>query len=127
MRSSTALLIVAVVLFGTYAYSVQRTRHPKHSEVHSVEGQLMWSAQARQHKGADQFVFYWDPVSGFRDVDFHPVSAEGWKQMSSPDEDSTATLILTPWIQLGDASRAIAELAKQGKFKSVQIYVSAPQ
>jgi hypothetical protein len=86
-------------------------------------GQIVWSAEAQEHKGTDEFLFILDPLLGLMDIDSHQITDDGWEHVRSPGPDYSAKLIAHPSTNLKELQKALEALSDQGGFKKVVIFV----
>ena len=71
-------------------------------------------------------MFVFDPVSGLSDMDFHPITDEGWKNMGSPGGRVTATLQVPSSATVAELKDAVATLKEKGGFTGVQLEIEEP-
>lgn len=92
----------------------------------SMQGQVIWTLERRERAGTERYVFLLDPVVGLTDMDFHPVTDSGWQHMKSPNDTTTASLLVAPQTTMQEVERALGVLLSRGKYKSVEITIHTP-
>jgi hypothetical protein len=84
------------------------------------------TAEPRAQAKKIEYVFLLDPVLGLTDIDFHPITDEGWQYMRSPEAPTTAGLVVSPRTTVEAIEQALQLLLRKGNYQSVQITVGNP-
>ncbi|MBI4387493.1 MAG: hypothetical protein HY582_00415 [Candidatus Omnitrophica bacterium] len=86
------------------------------------ENHLIWSAE-KESSQTESYIFCYDKTTGFTDIDFHPISGDGWKKFKSSNSNQTATLVVSPAIAVEDLTKALQELKRRTSFERIKIDV----
>ena len=117
---------LAVGFTACYGLGFKPPAKKREEKTVSVQGQLVWTTQHRNLEEKDKLYFFLDSALGLTDIDFHPITDNGWKQMTSPSPDTAAKLFVTPGVTMEELERALEQLASKGKYRTVEITVRTP-
>lgn len=85
-------------------------------------GHLSWMEAVPLLTG-DRVYFSFDPSVGLTDMDFHVITANGWKAMKSPGPDAVAEVEVAPQTTADQIRAVIDELSRRGGYTHIEIDV----
>ena len=83
--------------------------------------EVAWTAQVGVKMQSPECVLFLDPATGLRDIDFHPVTEERWKNLAASTPSNAAELVAPPSASVDAVKQAIDAITQNGGYATVHV------
>jgi hypothetical protein len=83
--------------------------------------QILWFSAGKDCKSRRVVDFVYSSKLGLSDIDFHIVTAQGWKAMKCPSPDAVARVEVQPQTTVAELEEVVRTIKTKGGYETIEI------